>query len=203
MTPEQRPFEVQREVKSASKHAAEHEPLGDQRGSEQAGGPDPRMGPFERALDILRRECLTHYGERLISIVVFGSVGRQTARPDSDIDVLLVADPLPDGRMARVREFDTIEKAFGERWLAMYPDAGVPDLSPVFKTPSEVARGSLLFLDMVHDAWIVYDKDDFFARHLKALTERLESLGARRVFYRGSWYWDIKPDLKPGEVFEL
>lgn len=164
---------------------------------------DWHPGQFDRALEILRHECIKHYGDRLISIVVFGSVGRQTARPDSDIDILLVANPLPDGRMARVREFDAVEGAFRRLWLEQYPDTGVPDLSPVLKTPGEVARGSWLFLDMVHDAWIVFDKEGFFAKYLKAFTKRLESLGARRIYYRGSWYWDIKPNLKPGEVFEI
>ena len=158
---------------------------------------------IECALDDLRQECLKHYGERLRSIVVFGSVGRGVSRADSDIDILLVVDSLPDGRMARVREFEPVEKAFEATWGDRFPHVAAPELSPVFKTPAEVARGSLLFLDMIHDARILHDRDGFFAAYLKALAERLEALGARRIPYRGSWYWDLKPDLKPGEVFEI
>ncbi|MDP2755764.1 MAG: nucleotidyltransferase domain-containing protein, partial [Nitrospirota bacterium] len=46
-----------------------------------------------------------HYGHRLVSIVVFGSVARETYRADSDIDILLIANRLPKGRTKRVAEF--------------------------------------------------------------------------------------------------
>jgi predicted nucleotidyltransferase len=54
-----------------------------------------------------------HYGERLVSLTVFGSVGRGTPRPDSDIDLLLVVKDLPVGRIARVKEFAAIETTLG------------------------------------------------------------------------------------------
>ena len=38
-------------------------------------------------------EIMAYYGERLISVVVFGSVARGEARPDSDVDVLVELDP--------------------------------------------------------------------------------------------------------------
>jgi len=104
------------------------------------------FGELTRALE---KAALDVYGDRLTSLVVFGSVGRGTARPDSDRDVLLVVDPLPDGRMARVAEFLAVEerlapvaRSLGERGL-------VTKLSPVFKTRAAATRGSPLFLDMV------------------------------------------------------
>jgi hypothetical protein len=77
------------------------------------------------------------------------------------------------------------------------------DLSPVFKTPDEVERGSPLFLDMVEDARLLYDPEQFLAGYLDQLRARLQQLGARRVRLGNAWYWDLKPDLKPGEVFSL
>lgn len=53
-------------------------------------------------LDRLTLLCKEHYKERLISLVVFGSVGRGTAGPDSDIDLLLVVNEFPAGRIARM-----------------------------------------------------------------------------------------------------
>jgi predicted nucleotidyltransferase len=49
-----------------------------------------------------------HYGDRLVSVVVFGSMGRGTPRHESDLGVLIVADDLPRGRMARVEDFAPI-----------------------------------------------------------------------------------------------
>lgn len=56
---------------------------------------------IERLLTDLLAGCHRQYGSRLAVVAVFGSIGRGPARPDSDLDVLVVADGLPDGR----REF--------------------------------------------------------------------------------------------------
>jgi predicted nucleotidyltransferase len=44
------------------------------------------------SLENLSEACVVFYGDRLVSLVVFGSVGRKTVRPDSDIDILIVAN---------------------------------------------------------------------------------------------------------------
>ena len=150
-----------------------------------------------KLLDQLTSLCKEHYGERLISLAVFGSVGRGTPRPDSDIDLLLVVKDLPVGRIARLKEFATIEIALGIETKSRI------DLSPIFKTPEEILNGSPLFLDMVEDVRMLFDRDDFFKNILKNLKERLQRLGARRIWQGNVWYWDLKPDYKQGEVFEI
>lgn len=161
------------------------------------------MEQFESLLDELREACQVAYGDRLISLVVFGSVGRRLPRPDSDIDLLLIVDSLPDGRLCRVREFDKIEKRL-QSALEKARDSGVDTrFSPIFKTPDEVRMGSPLFLDMIEDAWALFDREGFFASTISALKERLRGLGARRIWRGDFWYWDLKSDFKPGEVFEF
>lgn len=151
---------------------------------------------LEPIFSALLGACEEVYGERLVTVAVFGSAGRGTARPDSDLDFVLIADPLPDGRMRRVAEFETVEKLLGQRLR-------VPFLSPVFKTREEAERGSPLFLDMTEDARILFDRDGFFAARLERLRKRLQELGSRRIWRGDAWYWDLKPDYRPGEVFEI
>lgn len=148
-------------------------------------------------LDHLTSLCQKHYEERLISLAVFGSVGRGTARPDSDIDLLLVIKDLPTRRIARVREFAAIETALG------IPAESRMEISPIFRTPEEIERGSPLLLDMVEDARVFFDRDGFLKSALKDLKERLQKLGARRIWQGNAWYWDLKPDYKQGEIFEI
>jgi hypothetical protein len=50
---------------------------------------------------------------------------------------------------------------------------------------------------------ILYDKGDFFKRYLEELKDKLKKLGARKVFYKGGYYWELKPDYKHGEIIEL
>lgn len=162
-----------------------------------------RRGQLEQVLGQLVAAGRRHYGERLTSLVVFGSVGRGTPRPDSDIDILLIATDLPRGRVPRVEEFAAVERALAASSLPGRPAGLAMELSPVLKTPEEAQAGSPLFLDMVEDARILYDRDGFFAGVLARLKTRLARLGARRIWRGNAWVWDLKPDYRPGEVFEL
>ncbi|MFQ5830364.1 MAG: nucleotidyltransferase domain-containing protein [Candidatus Methylomirabilia bacterium] len=158
---------------------------------------------YEELLDRLLDELRACYGRRLVACAVFGSVGRGTPRYDSDIDLLLVVRGLPQGRFKRVEEFLPVE-AWLEPALKPTEPGGAPiALSPVFKTPEEVEAGSPLFLDLVEDARILHDPDGFLAGYLDRLRQRLRQLGARRIHRGNAWYWELKPDLKPGEVFTL
>ncbi len=143
------------------------------------------------------------YGERLVSLVIFGSVGRGTPRFDSDIDMLLVVDGLPPSRLRRLEEFEQVEHALEEDLKALAGHGIHTVLSPIVKTREEVQRGSLLFLDMIEDGRILYDRDGFFRSFLADFSRRLKELGAFRVRRGGSWYWVVKGEYKPGEVFEL
>lgn len=149
---------------------------------------------------LVRSAALATFGPRLVSLAVFGSYGRGTARPGSDLDLLVVVRDLPPGRLARWEEWAPVEARVAEGLRGRPP---VP-LSPVLKTPAEVEAGSPLLLDMTQDAVILYDAGGFLAGRLDRLRQRLQELGAQRVWLDGDrWYWDLKPDYKPGEVFDL
>lgn len=165
--------------------------------------PSPLIATFEAVLDGVVEACRLHYGERLVALAVFGSVGRGTPRQDSDVDLLLVVERLPDGRIARMTDFGMIERSLAAG-LSDARDRGVTTtLSPILKTPTEIAHGSPLLLDMTDDARLLVDRNGFLARSLNTLRTRLAALGARRVWRGNAWYWDLKPDYRPGEVFEL
>lgn len=158
---------------------------------------------FDDIVVDLTHACHAHYGERLVSLAVFGSVGRGVPRADSDVDCLIVANDLPRGRVNRVAEFGPVETNVIASHRQAYPTAGAPLLSPVIKTPAEVGQGSLLFLDMTDDARILFDRDGFLGGALGRFKARLDRLGARRIWRGNAWYWDLKPDYRPGDVFEL
>jgi hypothetical protein len=35
------------------------------------------------------------------------------------------------------------------------------------------------------------------------MRDRLDALGSRRIWRGTRWYWDLKPDYRPGMIFEL
>jgi len=158
---------------------------------------------YDALLGSLLAELRAHYGDRLVACAVFGSVGRGTPRFDSDVDLLLVVRDLPRGRLARVDEFLPVESRLEPALRAVDPGGPPIDVSPVFKSPEELEAGSPLLLDMTEDARILWDPDGVLARRLARLGARLRELGARRIRRGNAWYWELKPDLEPGEVFTL
>jgi hypothetical protein len=158
---------------------------------------------YEEVVRGLLAELREHYGARLVSVAVFGSVARGTQREDSDIDFLVVARDLPRGRTARVAEFLPVERRLEPRLAPPRPDLLPIALSPVFKTPEEVEAGSPLFLDMVEDARILHDAEGCLEKRLERLRQRMTALGSRRVWRGNTWYWLLKPDLTPGETIAL
>jgi uncharacterized protein len=158
---------------------------------------------FESLLKQLTVELELHYGNRLVSAVVFGSVGRGEPRSDSDIDILVVAKPLPKGRTLRVREFAAVKGKLSGKIHALAKKGIFTSLAPIFKTPEEVHAGSLLFLDMINDGRTLYDRSAFWESYMRGFQKRLNRLGAKRIVVGDRWYWDLKPDYVVGEVFEI
>jgi hypothetical protein len=159
--------------------------------------------PYTTLIEQLRDVLLRRYGERLFSLVIFGSVARGEASKASDIDLLLVVAGLPQSRFERQLEFMALEDEFEEHVTALYDEGYHIDFLPIIKTPEEAGRITPLYLDMVEDAILVYDRDKFFASVLERLRKRLDELGSKRMRMGRKWYWLLKPDYRFGEVIEL
>ncbi len=149
-------------------------------------------------LDILKN----FYGDRLLSLAIFGSVAREKIRKDSDVDYLVILeDPLPTyGK--RIKEFMLIWKDIIDVWDREFPK---DDISPYFLILSrkEAESHPSLFLDMTQEVMILFDRDNFLKRELDRMRAKMSRWGSRRVFTPHGWYWVIKPGLQPGEKFKL
>ncbi|MHC1635644.1 MAG: nucleotidyltransferase domain-containing protein [Candidatus Methanospirareceae archaeon] len=132
-----------------------------------------------------------------------GIVARGEARKDSDVDLLLVIDSVPKRRLERQKEFMEVEKELEGYLSELFDEGYFIDFSPIIKTPEEAMKFSPLYLDMVEDAIIAYDKDDFFMKILERVRKRLEELGSKRVRMGRKWYWILKPDYRFGEVIRV
>jgi hypothetical protein len=155
--------------------------------------------PFRSALDTATAAWAALLGPRLVSMVLFGSVARGRAGADSDIDLLIVAEGFPRNLADRRRPLLA-------EWSRKQGERGLPGVewNLVTKTPDEARHHSPLYLDMVEDAIILVDRDGFFGTVLDGMRARMRALGSRRVFLPdGSWYWDLKPDFRFGDVVEI
>lgn len=160
-------------------------------------------GILERFLDLLKQT----FGDSLVSLVLYGSVARGDAEADSDIDLLLILRDPPNNYHRRLDQVLGVQSDLEreEVYKRMRERLDIkPFLSHIILSKEEADENRYIYLDMVEDAKILYDRDNFFAQRLKVIKKRLRELHSKRVWLEdGTWYWDLKPDLKPGEVFTL
>ncbi|VVM05999.1 hypothetical protein MAMC_00906 [Methylacidimicrobium cyclopophantes] len=162
-------------------------------------------------LNAALRDLAIRYGEvarkrlrsALVSVVLFGSVARGEADRYSDIDLLLVIEGLPRGRFARMARLEEvageIEASRAELWRrGIYVDFSVLAL-----TPEEAIKTRPIYLDMVEDGILLWDRGGFFTHILERLRERLKALGSRRLRKGRTRYWVLTSTIRPGERIEL
>ena len=142
-------------------------------------------------------------GENLTSVILFGSVVRDEARPDSDIDLLVICRELPAGAFRRQEVLEPVRERLQIELDRLWAQGCYTDFTEVIKTETEAQKTHLLYLDMTEEAMILFDRGGFFAGVLEQLGERLRELGAQRRQLGRVRYWDLKPDFRAGEVITL
>ena len=116
-------------------------------------------------------------GPGVRGIAAFGSRTRCDHRPDSDYDVLLVAEGLAEDPFDRARQLGT----------ALLPLAGV-EVQVVARTPREFeADVTPLHLDLALDATVLRERQSYLTSRLARLRELLVEAGLERgpdLFWR-------------------
>lgn len=131
-------------------------------------------------------ELVVHYrtvlGERLVALASFGSRARGGARPDSDLDLLLIAEGLPD---------DLFERASAVRASPLEPDD--PDVSVRALSPREYERDiAPIDLDIALDAELHFDREGYLGERLALIRQRIAEAGLVRAPDL-TWTWKRSP----------
>lgn len=158
---------------------------------------------FTEVVDATVAACQEVYAKRLRGVVVFGSVARERMRPDSDLDLLVVAEPLPDGRVPRMDEFDRVEALVAPAIHRAEVSRVTTRLSPIVRTLAELDHSGFLIFDIACDGKVCFDLDGSLSRYLADVRERLDRRGATRQAASGARYWQLEPDVRPGDVVVL
>lgn len=159
----------------------------------------------DRARAELIREFLgmlkEHFQDTLCSVCLYGSVARDEAKSESDIDLLVVADGLSQDLGLRYRETNDIRLRLKSKssYKRLRMKRICPLISDLYLTPEEVERHPPILLDLVEDGVILYDREDFLKRVLDDI-RRMTELGSRRVDRR---YWILAPHAKFGEEIRI
>ena len=161
------------------------------------------MTLWRALLDRVVAEYRAALASDLVALACFGSVARGEARPESDLDLYAVTrsrvSVLLDPRLERLQKL----RESGE-YQRLAAEGYRPDPMPIFHTVEQLRSHPWILLDIAHHGVVLFDPDGILATELEAVRRRLRQLGARRIERPdGSWYWDLKPDWRPGETIEL
>jgi hypothetical protein len=142
-------------------------------------------------------------GNDLLAVACFGSVARGEPRPESDLDLYIVTREevasLVDPRLTLAGHLgDTPE------YVALIREGFRPDPMPIFHSATKLETHPWILLDIADHGVILYDPKGILANELDLVRQRLRELGSQRIeLPDGSWYWDLKPDWRPGETVAL
>ena len=149
---------------------------------------------------------LERLGEQIVCVVLYGSVARGTARPESDIDVFVVAGKTEQEKQPIRRE---IWKADDEFWddeqaVGLRERGYRASVETLVVSELQAQRGLPIYLDMTLDAISLHDPKQFFARRMDQARRRMAELHSCREWVgHEEYFWYLKLDAKPGEVFQL
>lgn len=120
------------------------------------------------------------FGDRLVSIVLFGSQARRDSSPESDYDIFIIAEGLPSSPLKRLF-------LIRQPIIAMFEEK----ISTVSKTPEEFEGGfPSLYLDIALDGKILYDRNRYFAKKSAIIRRIIKEAGLVRRKEDGQLMWD-------------
>ncbi|MCX9011112.1 MAG: nucleotidyltransferase domain-containing protein [Candidatus Methanoperedens sp.] len=156
---------------------------------------------YKQILNKFKQLLLEKFGDKLISFVLYGSVARGTAGEESDIDLLIILKDAPSVYYERLEPVIEIELKLRE---STSENTAPSIFSCIILSKEEAMENRNIFLDMIDASIILYDRNNFFKNRLKELKNRLLELVSKKIVLEDkTWYWDLKPDIAPGEVIEL
>jgi len=133
------------------------------------------------------------YGDRLKTVLLFGSQARREARRSSDHDIFVVIDNLPRDPLARQRDV--------RETLLTIIDSLPGSVSFVAKTPEEVEINlTPLMVDICVDGVCLFGKS-FIDEYCQKALAALQQAGLKRRRIAGTWMW-VFPRL-PARNWEL
>ena len=149
------------------------------------------------------RMMASHFGDRLVSVCLYGSVARGEARANSDVDLLVVLEKLDGGPVHALRTvYGCLEDLRLERrFLLRHGVATDVSIYPLAR--EEARRFHPIYLDVAEDGIVLYDVGGFFAHLQFQAVGTLINSGGVKVRSRGEWFWRMPKDFVFGEPIGL
>jgi len=114
---------------------------------------------FLRVIRDLKDLSISAYGNRLVALVIFGSVAKNTHTPESDIDLLIILK----NKKSSSEEYDFYFDKIESRLKFPFPIV----INPIFLSSDELTPQLSFLWDT--EFLILFDRDNFFQKFLENL----------------------------------
>lgn len=133
------------------------------------------LNELEQVIKIFKEKL----GKSLVGIALFGSAARNEAHIDSDRDIFIIANELPD---------NTFERQMFLR--SLLPREVGTKFSVMAKTRGEFERRLLpVYLDIATDAMILFDSENYLRRKFRQIKKLLSEKGLTRKKIHNTLLW--------------
>lgn len=146
---------------------------------------------------------INYYGNSLESLILFGSMANKNNRMNSDCDLLVILSCKNKiSRGSLNREFNAIELPLRDLEEKMYSSNVSMEISPIILYKEEAVKFNPLYLDIATNQITLFDKENFFESIITNMKEKMESWGSTKHDTGNGWYWQIKKDMKYGDILD-
>lgn len=142
------------------------------------------------------------FNNKLLSIGIYGSIARNSAKLESDLDLFLVFRELTEGMNNRLKLLIEIEnkKCVQEELNFLYERKIFPAVNYYFRKSSQLSI-NFFTIDIAFDLKIIYDTG-VLKTFLSKINKKIKDHNIQRKYLENSKYY-LDLNIKFGDVFEF
>ena len=158
---------------------------------------------YRSFLQVFLEKLGNHMKNNLLSVVLYGSAARGNAHRESDVDILILYRK-GNSDISEEYAVSVIEARESPEYRELFEKGIYAEISPLLMTREELKTNPLILLDIMDEGIILSERNHCFTRIVKKMRKEIKNMGSRKITLPdGSWYWELKPGWKPGELIEV
>ena len=144
----------------------------------------------------------TELGNRVVSVVHFGSTAVSPVKFEADIDIMIIVDALPEYDPRGLEVSSALKRRLEPSLDRLRAMGRTYRWALLVRTKTQASRFSKHYLDMVDQSRVLSDESGFFASLLSRTQAWITSAGAKRTKTGGKTYWDLGDEKKAMAIWD-